>query len=84
MPTGTVGEIWTEYIFNFWENDGTKQASCCFNLSLEFNVTKVKAYYFMKVGLVDLGTLGGKIKFEFCRPALRCLDSQNSNLIFPP
>ena len=38
----------------------------------------------MKVGLVDLSTLGGKIKFEFCRPALRCLDSQNSNLIFPP
>ena len=44
----------------------------------------LKAYYFMKVGLVDLGTLGGKMKFEFCRPALRCLDSQNSNLIFPP
>ena len=35
---------------------------------------KIKAYYFMKVGLVDLSTLGGKIKFEFCRPALRCLD----------
>ena len=44
----------------------------------------VRCQYFMKVGLVDLGTLGGKIKFEFCCPALRCLDSQNSNLIFPP
>ena len=43
-----------------------------------------KGLLFMKVGLVDLGSLGGKIKFEFCHPALRCLDSQNSNLIFPP
>ena len=40
--------------------------------------------YVMKVGLVDLSTHGGKIKFEFCCPALRCLDIQNSNLIFPP
>ena len=44
-----------------------------------------KGLLFMKVGLVDLGSLGGKIKFEFCRPALLCcLDSHNSNLIFPP
>ena len=48
------------------------------------NKINLKADYFMKVGLLDLGTLGGKIKFEFCRPALRCLDGQNSNLIFLP
>ena len=30
-----------------------------------------------------LSTHGGKIKFEFGRPAQRCLDSQKSNLIFP-
>ena len=35
----------------------------------------------MKVGLVDLGSLGGKIKFEFCRPAPRCLDSHNFSAI---
>ena len=46
--------------------------------------TYLKAYYYKKVGLVDLSTHGGKIKFEFGRPAQRCLDSQNSNLIFPP
>ena len=47
-------------------------------------VNFIKAYYYKKVGLVDLSTHGGKIKFEFGRPAQRCLDSQNSNLIFPP
>ena len=40
--------------------------------------------YVMKVGLVDLSTHGGKMKFEFCRPVLCCLDSQNSNFIFLP
>ena len=44
----------------------------------------LKACYFMKVSLVDLSTHGGKIKFEFGRPAQQCLDSQNSNSIFPP
>ena len=37
----------------------------------------LKAYYYKKVGLVDLSTHGGEIKFEFGRPAQRCLDSQN-------
>ena len=40
----------------------------------------LKAYHLMKVGLVvDLNTHGGKIEFEFCRPALCCLERQNSN-----
>ena len=47
------------------------------------DLRKLKAYNYKKVGLVDLSTHGGKIKFEICRPAQRCLDSQNSNLIFP-
>ena len=74
---------WTEYglmeflILDFEGHSITKRDT-------KQNSLILKAYYFMKVGLVDLGTLGGKIKFEFCRPALRCLDSQNSNLIFPP
>ena len=46
--------------------------------------TILKAYYYKKVGLVDLSTHGGKIKFEFGRPAQHCLNSQNSNMIFPP
>ena len=44
----------------------------------------VKAYYYKKVGLVDLSTYGGKIKFEFWLSWQRWTGRPNSNFIFPP
>ena len=40
----------------------------------------LKAYYYKKVGLVDLSTHGGKIKFEFCRPEHHSSDKGFSGL----
>ena len=44
----------------------------------------LKAYYYKKVGLVDLSTYGGKIKFEFWLSRQRWAGRPNSNFIFPP
>ena len=46
--------------------------------------TLLKAYYYKKVGLVDLSTYGGKIKFEFWLSRQRWAGRPNSNFIFPP
>ena len=49
-----------------------------------FKGNQLKAYYYKKVGLVDLSTYGGKIKFEFWLSRQRWAGRPNSNFIFPP
>ena len=44
-----------------------------------FDLFYLKACYFMKVGLVDWSTYGGKIKFEFWLSRQRWAGRQNSN-----
>ena len=44
----------------------------------------LKAYYYKKVGLIDLSTYGGKIKFEIWLSRQRWAGRPNSNFILLP
>ena len=48
-----------------------------FTHTKNFSQVLLKACYFMKVGLVDLSTYGGKVKFEFLEIKIQILFSRH-------